>query len=568
MKLSKTPNFDVGELPFSRRGSWLSFSRLDRSLSDSVPEEGLYFRTARDRGSGRQLFRLEFASGAGAPAAFTATATPSLMRLVSSGGEVEVCMPDAHSARLRGRGVPLRLVSPGGEELSFALPKQRESWLANFLGADMRLLLTPLRGALRVEAPWRPQGSSEMVFTALPDAAGEFDLVIEEIVSSFETLQPRPSFDEESASVEQEFRVFKSALPSCPTPTAELAAYLCWSSLVDAEGNITRTAMLSSKNRMNGVWSWDHCFNAFALCEGHRTLAWDQIMVPFDHQDRHGAIPDAVFNRRIVWNFTKPPVHGWAVSRMLRKGLLDRAMKEEAYDRLSRWTEFWFSRKTCDGGGMPCYEHGNDSGWDNASVFFPAPPYEAPDLAAYLVLQMEALALLAEGLGYLKAARSWRDRSAFFLSRALKRLTRGDRMVFLSSPGREASSTQSLLPYVQLLLGERLPRSSLRSLVKSLKTENFITPWGLASESTQSPLYASDGYWLGPIWAPSTLLMVDALTVAGEPELAQDIGRKFLALAERSGFSENYDALSGAALRDKAFTWSASVYLLLFAELR
>ncbi len=248
-------------------------------------------------------------------------------------------------------------------------------------------------------------------------------------------------------------------------------------------------------------------------------------MTLFDHQDRHGAIPDAVFNRRVVWNFTKPPVHGWAIARMLRGGTLDRTMKEEAYDRLARWTEFWFSRKDCDGNGIPCYEHGNDSGWDNASVFFSAPPYEAPDLATYLVLQMDTLALLAEELGRPEAARAWRGRSVAFLSRALERLTRGDRMVFLSSPRREAAPNQSLLPYTQLLLGERLPRSSLWSLVKSLRTEGFITAWGLASESTLSPRYASDGYWLGPIWAPSTLLMIDALAAAGEPGLAQDIGR-------------------------------------------
>jgi len=294
---------------------------------------------------------------------------------------------------------------------------------------------------------------------------------------------------------------------------------------------------------MNGVWSWDHCFNALALRRPSDSRL-DQIMTLFDHQDRHGAIPDAVFNRRVVWNFTKPPVHGWAIARMLRGGTLDRTMKRKLRST-GPVDDSGFRAKTAMGTGF-CYEHGNDSGWDNASVFFSAPPYEAPDLATYLVLQMDTLALLAEELGRPEAARAWRGRSVAFLSRALERLTRGDRMVFLSSPRREAAPNQSLLPYTQLLLGERLPRSSLWSLVKSLRTEGFITAWGLASESTLSPRYASDGYWLGPIWAPSTLLMIDALAAAGEPGLAQDIGRKYLALAERSGFPENYDALTGA----------------------
>ena len=33
-------------------------------------------------------------------------------------------------------------------------------------------------------------------------------------------------------------------------------------------------------------------------------------------------------------------------------------------------------------------------------------------------------------------------------------------------------------------------------------------------------------------------------------------------MAQKSGMSENYDAQSGAALRDPAYTWTSSVYLL------
>lgn len=558
--------FDICDVPFSRRGSWLSFSWLGRSFAGSIPEEGLYFRTVRDRGFDQQLFRVELPSDTESSKNFNICATPCLMRLSNSLGDVEVCMPDTHSVRFRGKGTSLRLVSLVSQEVSFALPSGQGSWIANFLGAGLRMLLTPLRGKLRVDAPWQPQGSMEMVFTMLSDDSGEFDLFIEEFVQYIEPRRSRLCFEEEIAVVEADFRAFQSNLPACPSSAAELAAYICWSSIVDPESSVTRATMLSSKGRMTGVWSWDHCFNALALSDGNPKLAWDQIMAIFDHQDEFGAIPDAVFNRRVVWNFTKPPVHGWAIARMLRGGSLDRAMKEEAYDRLERWTGFWFSCKDYDGDGIPQYDHGNDSGWDNASVFSARPPLEAPDLATYLVLQMDALALLAEELGRPEAERMWRGRSAAFLSLALEHLTRGDRMTYLVSGTHEEVPNQSLLPYLQLLLGERLPGSSLRSLVNSLKKGGFITTRGISSESTLSPRYTSDGYWLGPIWAPSTLLMIDALMAAHEPGMARDIAQNFLALAENSGFPENYDALTGAPLRDKAFTWTASVYLILCRE--
>ena len=43
--------------------------------------------------------------------------------------------------------------------------------------------------------------------------------------------------------------------------------------------------MYMSKNWMTNVWSWDHCFNAMALCRDHPSLAWDQWMIMADFQD-------------------------------------------------------------------------------------------------------------------------------------------------------------------------------------------------------------------------------------------------------------------------------------------
>ena len=34
-------------------------------------------------------------------------------------------------------------------------------------------------------------------------------------------------------------------------------------------------------------------------------------------------------------------------------------------------------------------------------------------------------------------------------------------------------------------------------------------------------------------------------------------------MCEGSGFAENFDALTGEGLRDRAYTWTASAYLLL-----
>ena len=43
------------------------------------------------------------------------------------------------------------------------------------------------------------------------------------------------------------------------------------------------------------------------------------------------------------------------------------------------------------------------------------------------------------------------------------------------------------------------------------------------------------------------------------------ISDRFRALCEKSGFAENFDAQTGAGLRDRAYTWTASAYLILAA---
>ena len=58
-------------------------------------------------------------------------------------------------------------------------------------------------------------------------------------------------------------------------------------------------------------------------------------------------------------------------------------------------------------------------------------------------------------------------------------------------------------------------------------------------------------------------MLVDGLRKAGEPELAEIVREKFLILCETHGFAENFDALTGEGLRDRAYTWTAACYLIL-----
>jgi hypothetical protein len=138
----------------------------------------------------------------------------------------------------------------------------------------------------------------------------------------------------------------------------------------------------------------------------------------------------------------------------------------------------------------------------------------------------------------------------------------GDRFVATRSGSHEVFPTADcLLNYLPLILGDNLSPLIRGKLVDGVK--RHLTAHGLATEHPSSKHYLPDGYWRGPIWAPAVMLIVDGLRASGETKLADTIAARFCRMCERSGFAENFNALTGEGLRDRAYTWTASVYLLL-----
>ena len=133
-------------------------------------------------------------------------------------------------------------------------------------------------------------------------------------------------------------------------------------------------------------------------------------------------------------------------------------------------------------------------------------------------------------------------------------------MARLAVEGTDVES-ESLIPWLPLILGKRLPDDMRAALKKGI--ESHLTEWGLATEKVGSPNYSADGYWRGPVWAPSTWIAVTGLDRSGYGELADTIADRFCKLCGKSGFAENFNAITGESLCDPAYTWTSSVFLLL-----
>ena len=563
-------DLDLRQLPYSARGSFLAVSYLGGNWLGQGNEAGLYLRTLRGAAGRPLVARIQPGRGSGAPME-RGLLRGAVLEVGDENEQLELCFADDRTLMIRGgAGTELTLdflTESSPFDYIYPLPSREGSLMvANCYKNASRYLLSAQKGNMLLEQQWNGKSAD---FTVLRvSGADGFVLSITELQPDWDGQAQTFDFDAAKRRMDESLSAFQSALPDGPDAQralAEKAGYLMWESIVCKGAGLPREAMLMSKNWMKKVWSWDHCFNAIALSSKQSALAWDQFMILFDCQAENGALPDAISDSCAEWNFCKPPIHGWALCRMLKSMSLSREQTHEAYERLSRWTNWWLSCRDCDGDGLCEYVHGNDSGWDNSTVFHVLPPIASPDLQAFLILQMDALSLLAKRLGNESDAEAWRGRSESLLQRTLERLFVNDLPVARAADG-SVIETCSLLPYISLILGQRLPERVRSAMLQKLSGGEFQTGYGFATESPLSPCYVPDGYWRGPIWAPSTLLLVDGLSACGEQALARKTALRFAAMCEKSGFAENFDAFTGAGLRDRAYSWTASVYLILAHE--
>lgn len=550
--------FDPRRVPLSRRESWLCLSW--------IAEDGAFWlrnlRGGDERTDLGRLFRIDLQGGDDA----RWTLAPGALRVEAGGGWLEFAFADTDTLAIAGQGLTLQL-SLQSRHYDYAQRLDGDAAHVSCARQDLSARIAVRAGTLALDAPWQGQRAERIELALQPGSEG--------LVASIHLYRVRPARLDVAdaaaarAQAQADFDAWLALTPPAPPELAELrrlAAYICWSCLVPAEGQLPYAAMYMSKNWMTNIWSWDHGFNALALGQLQPQRAWEQFALPFTHQHASGRLPDFVNDLFAYWRFTKPPIHGWVLGQLRRMApeFWTAERLTQAHGWLAAQAGSWLA--TAEPGGLPRYDHGNDAGWDNATVFLRGTPLASPDLATLLVLQLDELAEVASLLG--RPAEGWRGQADALATRLIEQLWTGERFIARDAQGHAVEAGDSLITFMPLLLGERLPAPIRERLLAGLTAPGrFWTEHGLATEAITSPHYRDDVYWRGPIWAPTTLLFHSALLRCGRPELAGQLARGYTAMCARAGLAENFDARSGAPLRDSAFTWTSSVALLLAQSL-
>lgn len=553
--------FDLLTTPFSYSGSYWAFSQFEQEGS-----RVLYLKNVREScsASDYRLFRLQ-AFFKGEPLDIKCTGTPERLILETKAGEMTLFFYDTDTLGVftQSPGLALRFTpaAPGRYQFYHRFCHEgRQGILCNLPQNRIQIGVELSEGSL--QAGQTPQ---DLCFTL---TAGEKGLLAQ-IVEEEETFRPRWNRltpQEAMQKTAGEFERFERNMP--PTPKGErqsrlLASYILWSCKVKKSRFLRGDAVYMSKNSMCNIWSWDNCMNALALSWGEPELSLAQLAIPLLYQDEAGAVPDFVNDVFAQPNFCKPPIYGWALLQIQKNIPLDEKQRRFFYEKLKKNTDWWLQYRDSDGDGVCEYLHGNDSGWDNSTLFGGEPPYETADLAAFLVLQMDFLMDCCQKLGLAQEKLDWQKKQQRCLSAMLEHCFEEGFPVAKRSGSHEVTKSRSLICFIPLLLGERLPEPLRKRLLEELLTGAYWTEYGLATEPINSPHYRPNGYWQGPIWGISTVLMAYALELNGRRDLAQELSRRFARLVQKSGMSENFDALTGEPLSDPAFTWTSSCYLYL-----
>lgn len=362
---------------------------------------------------------------------------------------------------------------------------------------------------------------------------------------------------------------FAPPAPERYAQAVQTAWLIFWLCQIGPEAGYSRQTILSSRMTMAQIWSWDNCFNALAVARTDARLAWDQLFVILDKQAPSGVLPDVVNDLQAIFGYNKPPIYGWTIHRLLAMTppAERKAYVQEANPKLVNFHEWWFKYRDLAGDGVPLYMHGNDSGWDNSTIFDEGYPVQSPDLLAHLILDAEGLAEMAKLLGRQAEAARWTAEAKQKLALFHATFARNGELIYrvLTPQGVEERHSTSLLTRIPVILGQRLAPEVRARLAAELGDESsYLSAFGPASESLSSAKYMPNGYWRGPVWGPSTYLIFSGIAECGETKLAKTIADRFCALCARTAnFSENYNAKTGADQYDSGMPWTASDFLMM-----
>jgi len=561
--------FNIGAVPFFRKGAY--FGVFGARMSGMGYATGRLTIQSRRGGitkaGGRELMGI-FPTYKGIKVPYAIHTTAYELELITAYGKIRICYPETRLLYIKGEnGLSLKF-EKNMVQHEVVKPRPKDSW-EQILRWVCTAVYTPLKGRIEMNAPWVQERLSTPVVKAeiLPDENGEFLLAMEEYRHAGATRDNFPTYEEGLADARADWEDFLKYIPKFDgtfNEKRERAAYLLWSYIVGPSGKIKRPMIFMTSGDIASSWQMSQ--NAAAL-RGNMKLSTEFLLNMIDMQSPQGQFPDFFDDSKVLGQCIKPPIQGWALKWIMKDHDLKAEIPEDKlltiYEGFGKWANWFTNVRDDDHDGIPQYEHGDESGFDDATIFEKSNIVDSPDLSAYLVLLYEALGDIAGMLGKADEAECWNNRSKELLQKMIAKFWNGNKFVAFVHKTGEVIDTDNCMHYIPLILGKRLPQEIIDKMAADLKVEGeFLTPYGLASEKLTSENFRAGGMAKGFVLPPVNLIIITGLYDAGKVDQAKMTARRYCEALVNSDFNFmiNPMAFGGGGF---ITSWSACAFMVL-----
>lgn len=556
------------DMPFSRRGSYLCFANDNGGLNEYSTAH-LWLCTSRLRPTDknmnsvmspnhfRQVSLETFKDGVRQKCVINTT--PYELSFEGDDGEVRFCIGDPKYAVCKCTdGLSLRITPPRG--MMGIVDMMDGSWKSEF--SNYFLMYIPIHGTL--------QRGNGYFLELTPDENGVFELVFEETLVDPKKRDSYMSYEESLAAVTADFDSFAESLdPHCDaryTKRAKEALWTLWGLTQDPDGETVykRPMIRMMRSLFDEAFSWQHGMHAYFLSH-NLPFSWQLLLSSFDNQNSIGKIGDA-----LAYNGpgepTKPPVQGVGLLYLLDHFDLSKMPADELeflYQGLVRWTNYHLNYRDLDHDGIYENQSAVETGWEDATYFKIGFPLASPDMNAYLALQEEAIGRLGRLMGKPEEENIfWENKAKDTVQKIIDMFWTEDGWTSINIVTGARSAPTGLPMYCALLLGKRLPQHIIdRSIEIIFREPGFMTPFGLATESTTSPFFRSGGWCSGGIATPIPALLTIAFEWCDRHDLAEKIAIQYLDLINNAGLFHMIDSLNGQKNPHRAMTMRGELSL-------
>lgn len=343
-------------------------------------------------------------------------------------------------------------------------------------------------------------------------------------------------------------------------------------------------------------------------------------------QDK-GAIIDAVFYNTDEdrggdggnWNErnSKPALATWAVWKVY-EATGDKEFLKEMYPKLKAYHEWWYTNRDHNKNGIAEYggmvhRYNNspeeiilaaawESGMDNA-VRFDVEGYgeddigvkvfenrdaqenlvgysinqESVDLNSFLYAEKVYLGKIADTLGYTQESKDFFEKAVYVKNYINDNMYDETTGYYYDLQFDHAGNTKLLVNrgkgtegYIPLW-ANAADDEKAKKVVENILDENVMNTYlPFPTAAKDNPKYDPTKYWRGPVWLDQAYFGIIGLNNYGYKKEARDLTIKLFenseGLLEDGVIRENYNPETGEGLHCSNFSWSASVYYLLYKE--